>query len=224
MKTALIAGASGLTGGYCLDYLLKSEHYSKVVSIGRRKLDKENFKLEQIITDFSDLATITSEIKADDVFCCLGTTMKKAGSKDAFIKVDFEYPLSLAVASKENGASGFHLVSALGANKKSFFFYNQVKGQLEEEVIKLEFKNTNILKPSILDGPRKESRPAEQIGLRLMNIVHPLFAGPLYKYKPIHAKEVAFVMVYMATKGIAGLSIIESEQIHKIYKKYHAVN
>ncbi|MBA3899968.1 MAG: oxidoreductase [Bacteroidetes bacterium] len=218
-KTALIAGASGLTGSHCLDFLLNNDAYDKVISIGRNELKANHPKLEQIITDFSDLKEILPGLKADDVFCCLGTTIKKAGSKEAFKKVDYEYPLLIAKLAKANGAKGFHFVSAIGASADSFFFYSQVKGELEEEIMKVDFENANILRPSILDGDRKESRPAEKIGLMAAKFISPLLVGSFSKFKPTKAKAVGYVMVEMATKGIKGLSIIESDQIEQIYRK-----
>jgi uncharacterized protein YbjT (DUF2867 family) len=218
---ALIAGASGLTGSFCLTYLLESPECEEVISIGRSLLELQHPKLKQIQTDFSDIEDILENHSVDDVFCCLGSTIKKAGSKDAFTKIDFEYPLQLAKVAKENGADGFHIITALGADKKSFFFYSRVKGELEEELIKLNYNNLNIFRPSLLDGERKESRPAERFAMIVGRIFAPFLIGPLSKIRPIKAKAVSKVMVYHALKGIKGLSIIESAQIHKIYKKHH---
>jgi uncharacterized protein YbjT (DUF2867 family) len=216
---ALIAGASGLTGSFCLTYLLESPECEEVISIGRSLLELQHPKLKQIQTDFSDIEDILENHKVDDVFCCLGSTIKKAGSKDAFTKIDFEYPLQLAKVAKENGADGFHIITALGADKKSFFFYSRVKGELEEELIKLNYNNLNIFRPSLLDGERKESRPAERFAMIVGRIFAPFLIGPLSKIRPIKAKAVSKVMVYHALKGIKGLSIIESAQIQKMYNK-----
>jgi uncharacterized protein YbjT (DUF2867 family) len=217
--TAVIAGASGLTGSICLDYLLQSKDFHKVISLGRRQLPINHPKLKQIITDFSNLDETLSGIQADDFFCCLGTTMKKAGSKEAFMKVDYEYPVLLADYAKSTGAKGFHLVSAIGADKKSFFFYNRVKGMVEEEIMSLEFENTNIFRPSLLDGDRKENRAGEKIALIITKLLSPLMIGPLRRYRPTKAEAVGFAMVEMATKGIKGLSILEPEQIERIFKQ-----
>jgi hypothetical protein len=222
-RVALIAGASGLTGSFCLDYLLNETEFTEVISVGRSYLEKQHPKLKQIIADPAQgtdhLTDIIGDLDFHDVFCCLGTTMKKAGSKENFMKVDFDYPVLLANIAKIKGAFGFHVVSAMGADKKSFFFYNQVKGMMEEEIMKLEIPNTNILRPSIIDGERKESRPGEKIGLAVAKLISPLLISSLKKYRPTRAKAIGFALVEMATKGIKGLSILDSEQIENLYKK-----
>ncbi|HET6245878.1 MAG: oxidoreductase [Bacteroidetes bacterium] len=219
MKTALIAGPTGLTGKKCLEYLLESGQYSMVTVLTRKKLNIENKKLVQIITDFNDLQESLKQVKVNDVYCCLGTTMKKAGSKEAFFKVDFDYPLQIASFLKQNGASTFNLVSAIGANKNSTIFYSKVKGEIEQALIKLHFPKLNILRPSILDGERKESRPGEKAGLILSKIVAPLMIGPLKKYKPVKACAVAFALIYFSINAPEGVNIIESDKINSIYNK-----
>jgi uncharacterized protein YbjT (DUF2867 family) len=224
VKVALIAGASGLTGSYCLDFLLNEREYSQVISVGRKNLQKQHPKLKQIIADPvkegpDQISDLLQDIEFHDVFCCLGSTMKKAGSKDRFMKVDFDYPVLLANIAKIKGAFGFHVVSAMGADKKSFFFYNRVKGMMEEAIMKLEIPNTNILRPSIIDGERTETRTGEKIGLMIAKIISPLLLGPLKKYKPTKAKAIGYALVEMAARGIKGLTILDSEQIENLYKK-----
>jgi uncharacterized protein YbjT (DUF2867 family) len=219
-KTALIVGASGLTGSHCLHFLLKNDTYGQVISLGRKKLQVNHPKLVQIISDFSNLNAVFADIQVDDVFSCLGTTIKKAGSKEAFLNVDYEYPLTIAKLAKSHGTHGFHIVSALGANASSAIFYSKVKGMLEAEILKLDFDNVNILRPSILDGDRKENRIGEKIGLSVLKFLSPVLIGPLKKLRPTKAEAVGFVMVEMATNGIKGFSIIEPEQIAQIYRKH----
>src|SRR5688572_5332549 len=128
-KTALITGASGLVGSFLLQLLLQSENYEKVIAVGRKPLGISHAKLEEIITDFSDQKTL--HISCDDVFCCMGSTMRNAGSKAAFMRIDHDIPLQLAMQTKAAGAKQFVLISAMGSNPKSAIFYNRVKGILE---------------------------------------------------------------------------------------------
>ena len=125
MKTALIVGASGLVGGLVLEKLLNDDSYSQIISLTRKASLKSNPKLKEILVDFNKLDDYAAEIKADVIFCCLGTTIKVAGSKEAFKKVDFEYPLKVAQLAKQNGSSTYLLITALGASKNSMIFYNQ---------------------------------------------------------------------------------------------------
>lgn len=207
MKTAVIAGYTGLVGRELLKLLLQSDKYAKVIALGRRKLEIEHKKLTEQVVDFDDLQFRES---VDDVFCCLGTTMKKAGSREKFRLVDFQYPLNLAVSAKNLGASCFVLVSANGANKQSSFFYNQVKGELEEAIDKLAFNKYEVMRPSLLLGERQESRFAEDFGKIIMKLTGFLFIGPLKNIKGIKASSVAKAMIYAANDGSGGKRIHKS--------------
>jgi uncharacterized protein YbjT (DUF2867 family) len=152
MKTALVAGASGLIGKQCLYELLAEKEYIKVIALVRKELTIKHPKLEQIQMDFDQLVSYTHMFQADDVFCCLGTTMKKAGSQENFKKVDYAYPMALAKAALNNGARQFLIVTALGADKKSSIFYNRVKGDVEESLQLLDYPALHIFRPSMLLG------------------------------------------------------------------------
>src|SRR6267154_2386307 len=156
MKTALLAGSTGLIGRQLLELLLKDDHYSNVIAISRKKLEITNPKLINVVCELSQLSNYSDELKADDVFCCLGTTMKVAKSKEKFRAVDFDAPVMLARIAKENGAKKFLLVSALGANKNSSIFYNQVKGEVEQAIQQIGVEACHIFRPSLLIGPRRE--------------------------------------------------------------------
>jgi uncharacterized protein YbjT (DUF2867 family) len=156
MKTALIIGASGLVGNLLTIRLLEEKKYEKVKIVVRRKLDITHPILEQTVSDFEHFPK--DKIVADDIFCCLGTTMKKAGSKAAFEKVDYEYPLKLAQIALKNGATQYAIVTAMGADSKSMIYYNRVKGDIEKALIDLHFPNLMIFRPSMLLGDRKEHR------------------------------------------------------------------
>ena len=218
-KIALLVGASGLVGSHCLHYLLNDEYYSHVEILVRQRLPIEHPKLIQHQINFDDLKNILTKIKADDVYCCLGTTIKKAGSQVAFCEVDFTYPLEIANLCLANGTDHFLLVTALGANPNSSIFYNRVKGEVEESISKLNFKSTYIFRPSLLLGERHNRRISEEIGQKISQWFSFGFIGPLKKYKPIEAKAVAFTMVQSAKSQHQGIQIIESRKIQVIYTK-----
>lgn len=211
MKTALIAGATGLVGGNLLKSLLESSEYKNVISIGRRELPLKNQKLEHHVVNFENLEEI--KFKVDAVFCCLGTTIKKAGSKDAFKKVDFEYPQKLAKHASENGATSFHLISSMGANSDSSFFYNKVKGDVENEISNLSFEQIHIYRPSMLIGKRAENRVIERVSLSILKVLSFLFIGPLKNYKAIDASKVADCMFQSSLSNEIGLVIHYSGQM-----------
>lgn len=211
--TALLLGASGLTGGYCLQELLKENQFDKIITLSRKPLSVKHSKLEQIITDFSDLTNIRATLKAEVVFCCLGTTIKKAGSKEKFRQVDYEYPLQIAQIAKENGTHTFALVSAMGADTKSLFFYSRVKGELEEALKNIHFQTLIILQPSLLLGDRKEKRLGEDIGKLISALLGFLIPA---KYKAIHAQQVAQAMVKLSLQGLRGVVIKTNDEIKKV--------
>ena len=218
-KTALVLGGSGLIGSHCLHYLLNDEYYDQVEILVRRPLAIEHPKLIQHEINFDDLKNVLSKIKANDVYCCLGTTIKKAKSKTAFRTVDYTYPVEIAKLCRANGADQFLLVTALGANPKSSIFYNCVKGEVEESISKLDFKGVYIFRPSLLLGKRQESRPSEELTQKLFQWFSFGFKGPIKKYKPVEAKAVAFAMIQNAKTQHLGQQIIESSQIQAIYDK-----
>jgi len=189
MSVALIAGASGLVGGKLLILLLENEACDRVISIGRRKLELTHLKLEQHIIAFEKLDKLNA--KADVVFCCLGTTIKKAGSKEAFRKVDFEYPKMLANYGLKIGANSFHIITSMGANSRSSIFYNRVKGEIEGKLKGLAFNKLHIYRPSLLLGERKEVRRIEGFGQSIMKGLGFLFIGTLKNYKAISGEQVA---------------------------------
>jgi len=212
-KTVLIAGATGLVGKFCLQFLLHDDYYQKVIVLSRKAISFSHPKIEEIIVEFDDLEKFKHLIVADHIFCCLGTTMKKAGTKANFRKVDLEYPYELAKLSLSNGATQFNLVSAIGADSRSAIFYNKTKGEIEELISKMDFKSVNIFRPSILLGERTENRPAEKTGIKLMKSVSFLLIGPLSKYKPVEAEKVAKSMVVTAKRELPGINIFESDKI-----------
>jgi uncharacterized protein YbjT (DUF2867 family) len=223
-KTALIAGASGLVGSYLLRMLLQSDRYAKVIAILRKPLPLQHPKLEQKIIDFDKIA-VTPGLIADDVFCCLGTTMKQAGSKANFYKVDFTYVVELAKVTSQQFASKFLVVSAMGADAGSVFYYNQVKGQMEEAVQKLPFTAVHIFRPSLLLGKRQSVRIGEKVGEALFAGLKFAMVGPLRKYRAVHARTVARAMFQAALENGGGVKVHDSEEIAaaEIVREYEAV-
>ena len=215
-KTALLVGASGLVGGHCLQFLLEEPSYTKVTVLGRKLLTLVHEKLDQHIIDFSDLETLGECLAANDVYCCLGTTIKKAGTQDAFRKVDFDYPIKIAALTQHCGAAQFLLVSSLGADPHSRIFYNRVKGEVEEAIRKISFITINIFHPSLLLGERTEHRIGEKAGAFIMSGLKYVLVGPLRKYRAIQARDVAKAMVQVAQKNLKGVNIFDSKQIQEI--------
>ena len=205
-RTALLAGATGLVGSHLLRLLLADETYQKVTILGRRGLPLTSPKLQQRLIDFDHLADLDAP-KVDDVFCCLGTTIKKAGSQEAFRKVDLGYVEALARVAARAGAKQFLLVSAIGANSKSRVFYSRVKGETEAAVQAVGFAGTHIFRPSLLLGDRAESRPAERLGIVVGRAVAFAFVGSLRKYRPIAAATVAAAIVRAARKARPGVHV-----------------
>ncbi|GAA4372396.1 NAD-dependent epimerase/dehydratase family protein [Hymenobacter koreensis] len=212
-KTALIAGASGLVGSYLLPLLLQSERYGKVISIGRRRLPMVHPKLEQRIVDFDELETQRLALIADDVYCCLGTTMRQAGSKEAFYKVDYLYVVKLAALTAANFAAQFMVVSAMGADVASRFYYNRVKGDMEAAVRQAPFRAVHIFRPSLLLGNRSEQRLGERVGATLLRLLNPLLIGPLQHYRAVPAAAVAQAMLNAALQEGGGVRTYLSADI-----------
>ena len=209
MKTALIAGATGLIGGQLLTLLLASDRYTKVIAFTRHELPGHP-KLIQLNIDGEKMDALDSGSPVDDVFCCLGTTMAKAHTKEKFYHVDFTLPYSLAKNSLQHGAKQYLLVSSLGANKKSSIYYNQVKGAIEEAISNVGFETVHIFRPSLLLGPRVEKRSGEdaaKIFYRIFGFLIPA------KYMAIDSLKVAKAMVHFASQHQGGNFIHESTEL-----------
>ncbi len=212
MKIALLAGGTGLIGSQLLRYLVDDPRYSSVKCLVRSELRLSHPKIEIIQTDGGNLDEMAPALKADDVFCCLGTTMRKAKTKDAFRRVDFDYPLHLAKLTKAMGASQFLLVSSLGANASSSVFYNKIKGEVEDAIAAVGFDTFHIFRPSLLLGPRKEERAGEdgaKLFFKLFGFLVPK------KYKAIDSGKVAKAMLALAGKETKGRFIHESLSLQR---------
>lgn len=216
MKQALVVGGTGLVGKELVNLLLENQDYEKVITISRRQISLDHEKLEQYVMDLSQLETVQHLFSVDTVFCTLGTTMKKAKSKQQFIKVDFDYPLHVAKLAKSMGVKQFFLVTAMGANQHSPFFYNQVKGNIESAVRCLQFPTFYIIRPSLLLGKRNEARLGEDVAQKVTRKLPYLFQGVLEKYKPNEGRDVAKAMYFLSLKQVIGTFVIESKDIEQI--------
>lgn len=194
-RSALVAGATGLVGGLLLQRLLEDPVYDEVKAVVRRSLPLRHPRLIQIIDPLTDLAPLAGALAADDWFCCLGTTRKKAGSREAFRRVDYDLPLALARLARQNNARHFLVISAMGASRRSPSHYSRVKGELEEALQALALPRLSILRPSLLLGERAESRPLEDVGQQLAGLLNPLMPRDL---RAIAAEDVAVAMQAIA--------------------------
>ena len=208
--TALVAGATGLTGKHLLEILLADQRYASVHALVRNASLRSHPRLTEHVVDFESLPKMP---KADDAFCCLGTTIRKAGSQAAFRKVDFDYVLNFARAAKVAGVRRFWVVSALGANPKSAVFYNRVKGEIENALKAMEFDSLYIFRPSFLLGERAEARAGERLGIAVFSVLAPQLIGPASRVRPVDAKAVARAMVLAASGSANGTRVIESDEI-----------
>lgn len=214
--TALIYGATGLIGSQLLSLLIESTDYQNIIIFTRKKIGVENKKVQIILDEFNAIKKHKNNLKADHVFCCLGTTRKKTPDKKEYYKIDHDYPLIAAAIAIENNCKHFHLVSSIGANKESLFFYTKTKGKLENDISFLPFESINIYRPSLLLGQRREKRSAEDISAKILHILNPALIGPLKKYKGIKAFTVAKAMYNQSLNNSKGINIFLPEELNKI--------
>lgn len=241
-RTAIILGASGLVGAEVLKQLLADkdaseggtqsssnspvnsakgldQSFEKIKIFVRKPIAIKHPKLEQIIVDFDTIGNYSDSIKGDVIFCCMGTTIATAGSKDAFIKVDHTYALEFAKIAKQNGEVTFLLISSIGAEKSASNFYLKVKGDIEFALEELKFDSLIIVRPSMLLGDRKESRFAESAGKVFMKLFSFAFIGKLKKYKAIEASAVAKAMIRLSKMKIKGSAVFLSDELQQIAER-----
>jgi len=212
---ALLVGATGLIGSHCLQALLYDNAFTEVEAWVREPLGLIHSKLRIVLIDFPYISRIPTT-DASYVFCCLGTTIRNAGSQDAFRKVDFEYVVEMAKLAQRSGVEKFLVISSLGAGVGASNFYLRTKGEMEEEVIRCGLPAVVILRPSMLLGKRKEFRPAEVVGKAAMQVFNFILFGKLKKYRAIKASDVARAMVRLAKDNNTGVLKIESDQIQEL--------
>lgn len=209
-KVANVIGASGLVGQQLVAQLLAHPEFDKVRSFVRRPSGNMHPKLDEIVIDFDQPESWSAHVQGDVLFSSLGTTIKTAKTKENQYRVDFTYQFEFAKAAAENGIPAYILVSSMGADAKSSVFYSKIKGELEEEVAKLSFRKIIIVRPSILDGDRKEQRTGEKIGLVISRFLTRII---LKQYRPTPVDVLAAKMIHLSLDQKQGFRIVEGLEI-----------
>ncbi|HUH75587.1 MAG TPA: NAD-dependent epimerase/dehydratase family protein [Chitinophagales bacterium] len=210
---AIISGGTGLIGNEVIQQLISDSKFEKIIVLNRRSIAYSNSKIQEIIVDFNHLENSLKDLHPTHAFCCLGTTIKKAGSKEAFRKVDFDYVLNFAKAVHQLGCQNFSVITALGTNKSSFIFYNQVKFEITEALKNVGFNQLNILQPSLLLGERSESRSGEDTAQKFFKWTKNLWVGPLKNYAGIQGSQVAKAMIAISKSSNEGVHTYESAKL-----------
>jgi uncharacterized protein YbjT (DUF2867 family) len=216
VRKAIIVGASGLVGSNLINLLLNGDNYTEVLSIARKEVPIQHKKLVQLIINLHDLFNHEHALKGDVIFCCLGTTLRKTPDKTVYRKIDHDYPVELAKLAIKNNVNQYHFVSAVGADITSSSFYTRLKGETEQDLIKVKLNTLHIYRPSLLTGDRKEFRFAEKTASILMKAIDPLLIGGLKKYRSIPASTVAQAMYNQSLRTESGLFIHPSHHIKNL--------
>jgi len=211
-KTAAVFGATGLVGEYVVRFLLENPAYSEVKVFVRKEMPWTCPQLKVIITQFDDFELIKNELVVDEVFCCIGSTRRKLGQFQSFVNIDYDLPVHIAQIALANSVTGFYVVTAQGADKRSHNYYLRTKGRLEEYIIKTGFSRLSILRPSILLGSRREFRISETLAALFSQLISPFLQGSAKRYKCIPAEYVARAMVRIAN-GKYHKQVFESEEL-----------
>jgi uncharacterized protein YbjT (DUF2867 family) len=217
-RTAIIFGATGLVGNLLLEELIKSPDYSSVKIFVRQPAGVSEVKIEEIITDFSDPDSFSAKIIGDDLFICLGTTIKKVGTVANMEKIDRDLPIMLAGIARKNGIKRIAVVSSIGASASSRNYYLRIKGEMEEGILKLDFEKIVIVRPSMLLGDRKERRTGEMVSKVVIKAFQPVLTGKLLKYRAIHGRNVARAMIILLQKETER-KIFESDELQITTRK-----
>ncbi len=194
----LILGSTGLVGSRLLDLMLQDTKVERIHLISRRSCGIDHQKIIEYITPLNKMENFEEAFRVDACYCCLGTTIKKAGGKKEFELIDHAFPLKAATLARKNNVPQFVVVSALGATTESSFFYSRVKGNLERDLKKLDLEFLHIVRPSLIIGTRDERRPAEALAMIGFKLFKPLFVGPLKKYEGSEVIEIAKTMVALS--------------------------
>jgi uncharacterized protein YbjT (DUF2867 family) len=219
-KTALIVGATGLVGRELLNVILENDYYSKILLVGRSSPEIKDNRLVDVIVDFDDLASYRDQISADHYYCCIGTTMEQAKTKEAFYKVDFTYAHELAKMAKEDPKfDQFHLVTSYGANSDSGLYYNEVKGLIEDAIKELDLSTLHIFQPSLLLGYRKHYRLWEEMAKMASSILSFFIIGSRLRFWAIQGTDVAEAMFVVAKSGETGVHVHKPLEMKRIASK-----
>ncbi len=211
---ALVVGATGMCGSLCMHQLLKDADYREVETWVRQPTGLQHPKLNERVIDFKSLDTMEGT-DVEHVFCCLGTTIKKARSKAIFYTIDHDYVISIAEMAQRWGAERFAYISSIGASANSGNFYLHTKGKVEEDLQAAHLKRLLIFRPSFLIGERGEKRLGETVAKAMMRAFGYLLVGRLLKYRGVEASLVVKAMIAEAKKEATGVTIIESDKIQQ---------
>lgn len=216
-----VAGSTGLVGASLVELLLEQAEVTRIGALVRRPHWAPRPKLEELVVDFERLESspVLAGRPVSHAACCLGTTIAKAGSQEAFRRVDFDYVVAFGRAARKAGARSLLVVSALGANPKSSIFYNRVKGEGEAALAELGFPTLHILRPSLLLGERSEQRPGERVASAIGRPLGHLLFGPLKKYAPIEGTDVARALIRLALDPREGRFVHESDELARLARK-----
>ena len=210
-KTAIILGATGLTGSILTQYLLEDPRYEKIKLFSRSKINIQHGKLEEHLIDVLLLENHADVFTGDEVFCCIGTTKAKTPNQNLYHKIDYGIPVAAAKLCKANKINTFIVVSAIGSDSNSSIFYNRTKGEMEDSIIALNIHKTHILQPSLIGGKRNEKRIGESATKLLMKILNPFFIGALRKYRTIEPETIATAMLWLANHSYDKQKIISDK-------------
>lgn len=217
-KTAIILGATGLTGGKLLQQLVKDKRYAKIILFSRKSVGIEDSKIEEHLIDLFQLKNYEKEFLGDEVYCCVGTTKKKTPDEETYRKVDYSIPVNAATLAQKNGIKTFCVISAIGADPKSRLFYLKTKGEMEAAVLQQNIPNTYILRPSLITGKRGESRNLEDFSGKVMAVINKLLVGPLKKFRSIPAEKIAAAMLVLGNTS-SNQNIFDAEEIRNLEEK-----
>ncbi|SEM07544.1 NADH(P)-binding [Aquimarina amphilecti] len=217
-KTAIILGATGLTGRILLASLLNDNRYTKIKLFSRKTIGITHSKIEEHLINVLQLKSIANDFRGDEVFCCIGTTNSKTPDKGLYRSIDYGIPVTAAELCLQNNIDTFIVISALGADSESKIFYNRTKGEMEEAVLALEISKTHILQPSLISGKRNEKRSGEYFFKQFMKILNPLLLGPLKKYRSIRPATIVSAMIWLANNTFEKKRIV-SDEIQTIHTK-----
>ncbi len=215
MRSAIVLGATGLTGGYLLNILLKDPAYNKVILFSRSSAGFQHDKLEEHLIDLLELEKYKETFVADEVFCCIGTTKSKTPDNETYKKIDLGIPVTAAKLCRQNNIEKFLVISSLGADANSSVFYNKVKGEMQHQVLEQGISKTYIFQPSLIAGDREEKRFFENLAIKSFKVLNKLMIGSLRKYRSIHPETIAKAMHKCAKNGYPKI-LIESDEIQEI--------
>ena len=212
MKTAIIFGSTGLIGSQLLNILLQDDEYSTIKAVVRSPISVSHKKLEIIVNDLTNISSLKENISGDRCFFCIGTTKSQTPNKNEYRRIEYDIPVQIASIAEKNNVNCFLYISSLGSNPNTNNTYLKNKGEVEEKLKGLNFKQLTIVKPSILLGKRSKFRLGEFLSQRIFVLLSFLFVGPLKKVKPINSKQVAKAMAFIAKNGNSQM-IYESDAL-----------